>query len=1278
MDNKVGNFLYELRKEKGVTQAELGEIFGISNKAVSKWETGGTLPDTSLLSPLAKLYGITVDEILNGERNGSAGAPDGSSGPPNGSAPTDSGEYKPNGQPVPVGGDPSGGPLGPSGALQHKPSVGADAHIGPPPASPAPPSAKHKKLFLISAACAVAVMLFLAIFLPVAFCGKDGALPTYEVTFNSNGGSAVAKQTSIQSGALLTRPSDPSFDGYKFSGWYKDTGLIYAWDFASDTVTKNTTLYAKWVKNETPPEKFTVTFASNGGSAVGALLNVENGAKITKPPNPVLEGHTFDRWYKDEGLTYAWDFVGDTVTKNTTLYAKWTKDTVHTHEFGDWTVTAAPTCIANGVETRACALDGTHTETRYIDTLGHDFELWAVSDAPTCTTAGTEARTCIRCGATETRPGEVALGHNFELWAVTDEPTCTTAGTETRNCIRCGETETRPGDAALGHAWAWVVTVPASVEATGLETKTCLRCGAEDGTRPVSPLLPTPTNLYIDPSGLLTWNAAIGADGYKVSVGSAEHDVPGTSLNLSALGLTTHGVYLVKVRAVGEGFDNSDSATSPEIWYTVGTQGLEFTLIDDGTAYSVARGTVTGGAVYIPAYHNLLPVTEIASSAFTTIDITNVTVPATVTVVGRFAFDGRASLESVDFETGSQLKTICYAAFRDCSSLKTIAIPENTASIESFVFYRCNAFESMTLPFVGDSVGGTYTNLGYLFNAMGYSHNETGVPPSLKTVTVTGGGRLDRFAFYRCTSLKTITLQAGVTVVGWNAFSLCTNMENVIFEGDALTGFEYRAFYNCTSLTDFTVPDSVTSIADSAFAGCSSLYRLSLPFVGNTKNGTSNTHFGYIFGASGYSGQNTSVPASLKSVVIRGKSDIAANAFNGCSALQTIYLPSSVESIGTGAFSGCSNLIMYAEPVSQPASWLSLLPAGRPVYWGVTGSAFFENDKAHYVLQGENAILTKYVGDAETFDVLALALDAPVTRIGSYAFSGSSIINVSIPESVTEIGSNTFASCLRLTLFLNSNEPPTQSTSFESVRAIVVPIGAEDSYKDAWTAYESMIYSEAHVAGDKFVIADNTLISYFGTENMVEIPEGVTKIANHVFRNRESLQKIMLPDSLAVIGMGSFQRCTNLAGITLPKGLTEIGQNAFYGCTSLQSITISADVATIGFDAFYVCDNLTIYTEASSRLGGWNTSWNYASRPVAWGCATTQDESGVYVVSFTRNSNSISYPTAPNGIKAPYREGYTFGGWAISAVNAQFGIVTYWADQLSSVAVGTTLYAIWE
>lgn len=65
---KIGNFLKELRKEKGITQAQLAETLNVSARTVSRWETGSNMPDISLLVDIADYYDISIPEIINGER----------------------------------------------------------------------------------------------------------------------------------------------------------------------------------------------------------------------------------------------------------------------------------------------------------------------------------------------------------------------------------------------------------------------------------------------------------------------------------------------------------------------------------------------------------------------------------------------------------------------------------------------------------------------------------------------------------------------------------------------------------------------------------------------------------------------------------------------------------------------------------------------------------------------------------------------------------------------------------------------------------------------------------------------------------------------------------------------------------------------------------------------------------------------------------------------------------------------------------------------------------
>ncbi len=132
-----------------------------------------------------------------------------------------------------------------------------------------------------------------------------GVIVTYK-----DGDSEYAKQV-LPSGTLATRPDAPAATpGYTFGGWNKADGT--AWDYASDKVTDNITLYAKWAANT-----YTITFDTAGGSEI-APITQDYGTVITAPDNPTRKGYTFKGWDKEIPETMP--------AENITLKARW-KDT---------------------------------------------------------------------------------------------------------------------------------------------------------------------------------------------------------------------------------------------------------------------------------------------------------------------------------------------------------------------------------------------------------------------------------------------------------------------------------------------------------------------------------------------------------------------------------------------------------------------------------------------------------------------------------------------------------------------------------------------------------------------------------------------------------------------------------------------------------------------------------------------------------------------------------------------------------------------------------------
>ena len=142
----------------------------------------------------------------------------------------------------------------------------------------------------------------------------------WTITWDLDDGTAGGTYpTQIEKGAVLTKPADPTKAGYAFDGWYKEEELTTAWNFTTDTITDNITLYAKWNINQ-----YTVTFNSNGGDTVTAQT-VDHGGKATEPQNVTRsDGYVVAGWYRDDtSFQNQWNFATDTVTQNITLYAKW-------------------------------------------------------------------------------------------------------------------------------------------------------------------------------------------------------------------------------------------------------------------------------------------------------------------------------------------------------------------------------------------------------------------------------------------------------------------------------------------------------------------------------------------------------------------------------------------------------------------------------------------------------------------------------------------------------------------------------------------------------------------------------------------------------------------------------------------------------------------------------------------------------------------------------------------------------------------------------------------
>lgn len=610
-------------------------------------------------------------------------------------------------------------------------------------------------------------------------------------------------------------------------------------------------------------------------------------------------------------------------------------------------------------------------------------------------------------------------------------------------------------------------------------------------------------------------------------------------------------------------------------------------------------------------------ITSVGSNAFSEVNPSSITIETDIDLSGaglKFTKDGwsfnvrsKGSVEiaynssytgdieiptAVAVDDDFTVTRIGNGAFKNCTSLTSVIVPETITSIGREAFASCSGLKSITLPETIESISeSTFEGSG------------------LATINIPGTiTNIGKNAFKNCSELTTVTIPNTVTTIGEGAFSGCSNLTSVTINAD----IDFNSANICF------VVDGIK-------------YKV---LTKNTVEVVKNSYTGEV-----------NIPASITVGTTFSVASIAEKAFEDCTDLTSVVIPNSVTTIGAAAFRGCTGLASLTISKSVTSIGISAFYNSNVLLSLTTDNdAVFKNNKFYIKNDGiKYLVLNKdtlevvsnsYTGDVVIPETVAAGNNFKVASIADNAFKNcTNLTSITIPSTVTKIGKDAFYGCSGLTkaefasieglMEISYNNYASNPLSYakhlyidnNEVKDLVIPDGVTSIGDQFYTCQFTSITipnSVTKVANDAFKGSKNTLetltydtdslgdsFKYFSMKE-VNIGNSVTQIAKNAFYGCSNLQSVTIPNSVKKISNYAFYNCKNLQSVILSDSLTSIGYYAFYNCSKIKSLEIFISVAKIDSKAFANCSNITFYCEANSNPSGWSAGWNNGC-PVIWG-----------------------------------------------------------------------------